>query len=364
MPSVEPRRNQNGTITSYRLIVSDGLDKEGRQIKRRKLWIPPNRNLTDQQMLKEATAAAYKFEEQIKTGYMLDNTQTFSEYAQYVLELKERIGVKTSTLDRYIDMLPRILEAIGNLKLCNIRPQHLNDFYRDMTENAIREDSCRAVAKRNLTTQLKRAGISKAELSRRAGVAASTITAATAGRPLRLSSADAISEALGFSRRELFTIQDDPTPLASKTILEHHRLISTILAQADKEMLIPYNPASKATPPKVRRKTPDYFQPEEMVEILNALDKAPIKWKAIVYLLIDTGCRRGEIMGLKWDKINFETGVIVIDCNLLYSVNRGVYEDTTKTGVVRAMKIASETIQVLRQWREEYERLRELNGDR
>ncbi len=138
------------TCGNYRLIVSGGLDKEGRQIKRRKLWIPPNRNLTDQQMLKEATAAAYKFEEQIKTGYMLDNTQTFSEYAQYVLELKERIGVKTSTLDRYIDMLPRILEAIGNLKLCNIRPQHLNDFYRDMTENAIREDSCRAVAKRNL----------------------------------------------------------------------------------------------------------------------------------------------------------------------------------------------------------------------
>lgn len=71
--------------------------------------------------------------------------------------------MKTSTLDRYIDMLPRINEAIGNLKLCNIRPQHLNDFYRDMTENAIREDSCRAVAKRNLMTQFKRAGISKAE---------------------------------------------------------------------------------------------------------------------------------------------------------------------------------------------------------
>lgn len=228
MPSIEPRRNQNGIVTSYRLIVSGGLDREGKQIKRRMLWIPPNRNIRDQQMLKEATAAAYKFEEQIKNGYVLDNTQTFSEYAQYVLELKERIGVKTSTLDRYIDMLPRINEAIGNLKLCNIRPQHLNDFYRDMTENAIREDSCRAVAKRNLMTQFKRAGISKAELSRRAGVAASTITAATAGKPLRLASADAISEALGYTRKELFTVQNDPTPLAKKTILEHHRLISTI----------------------------------------------------------------------------------------------------------------------------------------
>lgn len=335
MPSVEPRRNQHGVVTSYRLIVSGGLDKEGRQIKRRMLWTPPGRNMTDQQMLRDATAAAYKFEERIKNGYVLDNTQTFSEYAQYVLELKERIGVKTSTLDRYIDMLPRINEAIGNLKLCNIRPQHLNDFYKDMTENAVREDSCRAVAKRNLTTHLKRAGISKAELSRRAGVAASTITAATAGKPLRLASADAISEALGYSRRELFSIQDDPTPLASKT-----------------------------TPPKVRRKQPDYFQPEEMNEILDALEKVPIKWKAIVYLLIDTGCRRGEIMGLKWEKINWETGVIVIDCNLLYSTNRGIYEDTTKTGNVRAIKIAPQTVGVLKQWRKEYERLQELNGDR
>lgn len=80
MPSIEPRRNQNGIVTSYRLIVSGGLDREGKQIKRRMLWIPPNRNISDQQMLKEATAAAYKFEEQIKNGYVLDNTQTFSEY--------------------------------------------------------------------------------------------------------------------------------------------------------------------------------------------------------------------------------------------------------------------------------------------
>ena len=296
-------------------------------------------------MLKEATAAAYKFEEQIKNGYVLDNTQTFSEYVQYVLELKERIGVKTSTLDRYIDMLPRINEAIGNLKLCNIRPQHLNDFYRDMTENAIREDSCRAIAKRNFITQFKRAGISKAELSRRAGVVASTITAATAGKPLRLASANAISEALGYTRKELFTVQNDPTPLAKKTILEHHRLISTILSQADKELLIPYNPASKATPPRVQRKTPDYYQPDEMNDILNTLERAPIKWKAITYLLIDTG-------------------VIVIDCNLLYSANRGIYEDTTKTGAVRAIKIAPQTLTVLRQWRVEYENLQELNGDR
>ena len=45
-------------------------------------------------------------------------------------------------------------------------------------------------------------------------------------------------------------ICNNTTPLATKTIIEHHRLISSILAQAEKELLIPYNPAEKATPPK------------------------------------------------------------------------------------------------------------------
>ena len=61
-----------------------------------------------------------------------------------------------------------------------------------------------------------------------------------------------------------------------------------------------------------------------MDEILEALEHVPSRWKAITYLLIDTGCRRGEVMGLKWEKLNLETGLIVIDTALLYSPSRGV----------------------------------------
>lgn len=184
------------------------------------------------------------------------------------------------------------------------------------------------------------------------------------GAPLRIATAETIASALSAPVKDLFTFQDNTTPLSNKTILEHHRLISTILGQADKELLIPFNPAEKATPPKVKRSSPDYYQPEEMDEILKALDNAPIKWKAITYLLIDTGCRRGEIMGLKWEKVNFETSVITIDCNLLYSANIGIYEDTTKTGEVRAIKIAPQTLEVLKKWKAAYEQLKEDNGDR
>ena len=94
-------------------------------------------------------------------------------------------------------------------------------------------------------------------------------------------------------------VEDKFKPLSDKTILEHHRLISMILEMAVKEQLVPYNAAARATPPKVSKKEADYFQPEEVADIVKALEDVPIKWKAMSYILIDTGCRRGELMGLQ-----------------------------------------------------------------
>lgn len=110
-----------------------------------------------------------------------------------------------------------------------------------------------------------------------------------------------------------------------------------------KEMLIPFNPASKATPPKVQRKAPDYYQPETISQILDALDNAPLKWRTATYLLINTGCRRGEAMGLKWESLDLADGIMTIERALLYSPKKGVYESTPKTGKSRVLKRAPET---------------------
>lgn len=113
--------------------------------------------------------------------------------------------------------------------------------------------------------------------------------------------------------------------------MEHHRLISTILDQASKEGLVPFNVASKATLPKVQKKEVNYFQPEQVAAIRSALERKPIKWKAFVHLLLITGARCGEILGLKWGKVDFDRNRIHICNNVLYSPDRGIYEDTPKT---------------------------------
>ena len=364
MPSIEARRSANGKVTSYRITVSDGTDHKGNPIRHRILWTPPKKGMTEKQMEKEAFIAAAKYEEQIKMGYFIDNNRTFCDYAQYVMELKERTGVKTSTIDRYLEMLPRIYDAIGHLKLCQIRPQHLNDFYQQLGQMGMRADAQRAVPKRIFAKRFYALNVSQAELAKQAGIGYQTLNTALKGNTIRVDKATAISEAMGMPFSALFDVKENLKPLSPKTVREHHRLISTILAQAEKEMLIPYNPAHKATPPKVERSVPEYYQPEEMDEILEALEKAPIRWKAIAYILIDTGCRRGEALGLKWDKIDLETGLIVIDRSLLYSPSRGIYEGNTKTNDVRAMILAPQTLEVLKAWKEEYEEWKAINGDR
>lgn len=363
MATVEKRAKKDGTPI-YRITVAGGLDSTGKQIRYRKTWKPPKAGMTEKQLEKAIARAASDYEREIEQGYQLDYKQHFSDYAAYVLDLKERTGVRPRTIDRYRALMVRIDKAIGHLKLADIRPQHLNAFYKNLGEPGIREDGERATAKIDLAAWLKRNKISRAEFARRARVAATTVSAATAGKPISREKAVAISTAMGAPVSQVFCIQQDMAPLSDKTILEYHRLISTILAQAEKEMLIPYNPAAKATPPRVQRKDPDYYQPEQIDRILEALDTAPLKWRTITYLLIDTGCRRGEAMGLKWESVDLASGVITIERALLYSAKRGVYEGPPKNGKSRTIKISPETLALLKQYRAGQMELRLANGDR
>ena len=140
--------------------------------------------------------------------------------------------------------------------------------------------------------------------------------------------------------------------LSAKTILEHHRLISTVLEQAVKEGLVPFNVAGRATLPKVERKEVNYFQPEQVAAIREALEREPMKWKTLVHLLLITGARRGEVLGLKWDKVDFEGNRIYICNSVLYSPDVGIYESTPKTERSRRyVTLPPETMQLLRRYR-------------
>lgn len=140
--------------------------------------------------------------------------------------------------------------------------------------------------------------------------------------------------------------------LGNKRILAHHRLIHTVLEQATKESLIPFNPADRVELPKIERSEPECIQPENIQRINEVLSKESIKWQTLVHMFLITGCRRGEILGLKWENIDLTNSRIYICNNVLYTPERGIYEDTPKTAKsIRYVSLPSESIQELKKYR-------------
>lgn len=140
--------------------------------------------------------------------------------------------------------------------------------------------------------------------------------------------------------------------LCGKTVKHYHALISVVLAQAVKEGVVPYNVAERATLPKLVQKEPNYFQPEQVDAIRDALEQEPLRWKMLVHLFLITGARRGELLGLKWGCVDFEQSRIHICNNVLYTPDRGLYEDTPKTEKSkRYIVLPAETMDLFRQYR-------------
>lgn len=266
MATIEKITGKTGV--TYRISVSSGFDTSGKRIRHRMAY-KPEPGMTERQIQKAVQRAAADFERSIEQGFALDNRQTFAEYAEYVLNLKQRTGTKTRTLDRYRDLMVRINQAIGHIKLADLRPQHLNSFYKNLAEPGIRLGSGSAKAKIDLVEWLKKNKITRGALAEKAGISAATVGVAVKGEQIKEEKAMAIATAMGKKVDEVFRLEKNMEPLADKTILEYHRLISTILAQAEKEMLVPYNAAAKATPPRINKKDPNYFQPETISAILE-----------------------------------------------------------------------------------------------
>lgn len=363
MASITPRKNKAGEIISYRIKVYRGRSSDGRQLKSYSTTYKIDPDKTEKQNQKALAKFALEFEERCKCGIVADDKQTFAAYAEYVISLKERSGLKKRTIEWYREKLQALIPHIGHMKVTDIRPQHLNNLYIELAKPQYRKTKATATAKKDLEELLRKKKLQKTELSRRCGVGVTTIRAAAQGKPIYLETAEKLSAALGVSVKTYFNITENKEPLSNTTLNGFHSFISTVFAQADREMLVLYNPASKATPPKPANRPANYFQIDEVSRIQESVEQLPIKWKTILHLLLITGARRGEIAALKWERVDWKNNTIYICRNLQYTPNSGVYETTTKTDAVRYIKLPAETMEILKQYRRWYLSQKLLYGD-
>jgi integrase len=223
-----------------------------------------------------------------------------------------------------------------------------------LSQNGIKTKTGKAVAKVDIKALLKSKCMSQIDVSRHEGVEIhyNTVVRACLGRNIDTKSAESISNVLNTPPEKIFTFLTDNSPLSSRTIRDYHKFISSILREAEKEMIIPYNPANKARPPKLGVYKPNYFQIEDVEKITKALEHEPIKWRTMIHLFLVTGCRLGEIIGLKWEKINWDNKHVLIDQTLQYTPSKGIYEDTPKTkNSIRIINLPDKMMTLLEEYR-------------
>ena len=122
---------------SYLIRCSAGYDIKGNQIRKSMTW-KPDKKMTPTQEKKALEDVIYEFEKKVKNGEVLDGNIRFANFAQSWIdkaEKQERLAPKTILY--YKNLLNRINQAIGNIKMCDLRSHHLNDFYDNLKADGL-----------------------------------------------------------------------------------------------------------------------------------------------------------------------------------------------------------------------------------
>lgn len=347
---------------SYKITVSCGYDLNGKQIRRRMTWKPED-GMTARQIKKELDRQAVLFEEKCRNGQVLDGNIKFAEFAEKWFADYAEKQLRPTTVAGYRWALKRTLPAIGHIRLDKLQPHHLMEFYNNLSESGVREDTryCSAV---DFKALLKKRGMTKRALAEQAGVSVYVLDSVTRGANISAASAHKVVSALQLPLDKVFQPAREKDTLAVSTVLHHHRLISSMLSTAVKWQLIFSNPCSRVVLPKNKHKEAVYLDEEQAADLLAALDKESMQHQVIVKLLLFTGMRRGELCGLEWKDIDFERAVITVRRSSLYLPGKGVFEDETKNATSeRCMKVSADVVTMLKAWRAEQSKQRLRMGD-
>lgn len=335
---------------SYLIGVTLGTDYNGNKIRRYMTWAPPTK-MTPKREEKEANRVAAEFEAKCRSGLVVDDMIKFSDFAERWFRDYAEKQLRPRTLHRYKQLLPRINQAIGHIKLRDLRPHHLIEFYNNLGEDGIRLDG-KYIAVADINALMREQGYKKADFSKRVGMSESTLRLACKGERISAETAEKISAGLNIPVSDLFGTTGETKKLSNNTIQYYHRLISVILSTAEEWEAISSNPCRKVKPPKVTRSAPKYLDEEGARLLLDAVENEDPKYKMITILLLLTGMRRGEAMGLEWKDIDFDTAVIHIVRTSQYIPGQGIITDETKNqSSCRAIKVPLSLIAELRRYR-------------
>lgn len=296
MANITPNIKED-KIISYKFKCCLGREENGKQIFRCTTWKVPD-GLTPSKAQRAAEKAAVEWEKDTREEYKKD--------LQNPERIKEREIAKSRT-----DFSDFALTTWFPINICDGDHKATTvDFYRHIT---------------------------------------SKIAEYFAGKPIQTIASTDIQKYLIYLRTTYRTKQNKP--ISDKTIRHHYCVLTLIFSYAVEQEILLKNPMDKVECPKLAKKPVDAFTQEQAAEFLSLLDSCPMDFRCMLTLLITTGLRRGELMGLQWRDFDFDNLTIHIQRNVTYTPKSGVIVDTPKTeNSVRMIPVISSVAELLTQY--------------
>lgn len=149
--------------------------------------------------------------------------------------------------------------------------------------------------------------------------------------------------------------------LSSRTVHYIHSVIHSALEQARKEAMITVNPAGAVKLPKREQKEIKYLDTAEAALFL-AMARESHHFAAF-FLALNTGMRRGEILGLRWQDVDLGAGQLAVNQGLVRVTGKGLIFQEPKTALSkRVINLAPAVVQVLKEHKKQQAEYRLMAG--
>jgi len=139
------------------------------------------------------------------------------------------------------------------------------------------------------------------------------------------------------------------TALSAKTVSDIAGVLHRAFKDAVRWDLIATNPITSAKKPPRRTKEMSAWTPEELNRFINV--SSTDRFFAIWHLAATSGMRRGELLGLTWNDIDFTTGKVTIRKTRIRAGNATIEETPKSRKSQRTFAIDKQTLGVLKKWK-------------
>ena len=304
---------------SYLITVSLGRDSSGKQILKRTTYKPEAKS--EKKIEREVEDFARDYEKRVKNGECFDGEKkTFSEFVSLWDRdwASDEENLTPAIREGYLDILTKkVIPELGYMKMSDIRSAHINAIY----------------------TKMKKAGRATATIKRTHCIINSVFKYAYRMEVIKDNPCDRIMLPKTKQSNELhyFTLEQSKCFLGALTKTYKHKYKGSV---------------------RTLSKTGEKY----IVKDYEAGHTIPLQYQSYFTLAIYGGFRRGELIALTWEDINFDTQTVSITKSVAKTKEGQIIKSTKTIAGEREIKLPKQCFDTLANWKKEEKALALILG--